>query len=1051
MKALIDAVLARPTAVLLVLLLLVFTGAASYMSLPRESAPDVKIPIIYISIAMEGISPEDGERLLARPVEKKLTAVEGVKRMTSKSVEGFTNVMLEFQAGFDSEKAIRQVREKVDEAKAELPEDAEEPTVTEVNFSMFPIVNVILTGEAEERVMVAVARRLRDSIEALPGVLDADLAGAREEVVDIIVKPSVLESHNISPAAVLQQVQGNNVLVAAGALDTAQGRFAIKVPGLVEGLKELMEMPVKVEGEAVITLGQIAEIRRTFKDAKSYARVNGKPAIVLEVKKRVGANLIDTVARVREVVAQQQAYWPGSIEVVFSQDTSNEIKDMVMDLQNGIILAVLLVMLLVVFTMGWRSALLVAAAIPGSFLMTFVWLGGIDTTLNIVVLFSLILVVGMVVDDAIIVCEYADRKMVEGMSRREAYPEASKRMFWPVVGSTITPVIVFMPLMYWPGVVGQFMKYMPITVITALLASFLMAIFFIPTLGRFIGGIGNPSEEERQAMLASESGGSLEDLKPIPAAYARFVRRTLNRPGRFVAGLFGLMVVVYVAYGFLGAGVEFFPEVEPENAIVQVRARGNLSTLQKDAIVQQVEQRMAGMEEVKVAYARSGNLGQQEFSEDTIGIIRTEFVHWDERRKADDILAEIKARTADIPGIIVETRKQEGGPSQGKPIQIDFRSQYPDVLVAEFGKFMEAAHAMEGFRDIEDNRPIPGIQWEIRVDREKVARFGSSIAEVGSMIRLVTNGMKVGDYRPDDADDEVDLMVRFPEEDRTLEQLDRLRVYGKDGGVPIAAFINRAAQPEVSTIDRSGGMRVLTFQADVQEGELPDNLVQKLRAYFEQNMPDPRVMVSFRGEDEEQREAGTFLRNAFLLALAGMFLTFTIQFGRLFSAVVIMSAVFFSTVGVLLGLMLTGQPFGIVMCGIGIIALAGIVVKNNIIFIDTFDHLREEGFDYKEALIRTGLQRMRPILLTAASGVLGLLPMVFGLNINFVERDVSVGAPSSQWWTQLSASISGGLAFATILTLFCTPAIMMAWHNRQLRKAEGRPGFIRRTLWRWRR
>lgn len=1051
MKRLIDAVLARPSAVLLVLLMIVVTGTATYMSLPRESAPDVKIPIVYISLAMEGISPEDGERLLARPVEKKLTAVEGVKRMTSKSVEGFTNIMLEFQAGFDSEKALRQVREKVDEARAELPADAEEPTVTEVNFSMFPIVNVILTGEAEERVLVAVARRLRDSIETLPGVLDADLAGAREEVVEIIVSPAVLESHNISPAAVLQQVQGNNVLVAAGALDTAQGRFAVKVPGLVEGLRELMTMPVKVEGEAVITLGQIAEIRRTFKDARSYARVGGKRAIVLEVKKRVGANLIDTVAQVREIVEQQQAYWPGGVEVVYSQDTSNEIRDMVMELQNGVILAVLLVMLLVVFTMGWRSALLIAISIPGSFLITFVWLGGIDTTLNIVVLFSLILVVGMVVDDAIIVCEYADRKMVEGMSRRDAYPEAAKRMFWPVVGSTITPVIVFLPLMFWPGVVGQFMKYMPITVITALLASFAMAIFFIPTLGRFMGGIGRPTEAERQAMLASETGGDLDDLAPLPRRYARFISRTLERPGRFVAGLFAVMVGVYVAYGFFGHGVEFFPEVEPENAIVQVRARGNLSTFQKDALVQQVEARMAGMEEIRVAYARSGNLGQQEFTEDTIGIVRTEFVHWSRRRKADEILADIRARTADIPGIIVETRKQEGGPSQGKPIQIDFRSVYPDVLAAEFDRFLAAAQQMQGFKDMEDNRPIPGIQWEVRVDREKVARFGSSIAEVGSMIRLITNGMKVGDYRPDDADDEVDLMVRFPPEDRTLDQLDRLRVYTKDGGVPVAAFTERVARPEVSTIDRAEGMRVLTFQSDVQEGVLPDTLVKQLRDHFRASPPDARVMVSFRGEDEEQREAGSFLASAFLLALAGMFLVFTIQFGNLFSAVVIMSAVFFSTVGVILGLLITGQPFGIVMCGIGIIALAGIVVKNNIIFIDTFDHLRAEGFAYKDALVRTGLQRMRPILLTAGAGVLGLLPMVIGLNINFVERHVTLGAPSSQWWTQLSASISGGLAFATVLTLFCTPAIMMAWHNRQLRRAEGRPGLIGRMLWRWKR
>ena len=1029
--------LSRPAAVIMVLLLVFITGIGSFKSMPLESAPDVKIPFIYVSVRMEGASPQDAERLIVKPLEKKLSNLEGLKEIKAQAVESYASIALEFQAGLDADKMKRNVREKVDEAKPDLPNDADEPVVTEVSFSLFPVVNVILSGTVPERTLLAAARDLEDRLEAINGVLDIDIAGNREEVVEVIVDPMMMESYNISPSQVLESITYNNVLVAAGAIDNEKGRFPVQVPGLIDGLKELYSVPVKVDNGSVLTVRDIAEVRRTFKDPRSFARVGGERAVVLQVKKRTGANIIETVERVKKVVEEVKPYWQGAIQVTYSQDTSNEIRTMVSDLINGLIIATLLVMLLVLTTMGLRSSALVALSIPGSFLLGVICLHLLGVTLNIVVLFSLILVVGMLVDDAIIVCEYADRKMVEGVPAKSAYLDAAKRMVWPVVSSTVTPVMVFLPLLFWPGVVGQFMKYMPITVIFTLGASLLMAMFFLPAIGQRIGGVGRVTEEERRAMIASEEG-RLEDLKGASKRYASIVARLLNRPGVFVAVIFLVMIMVFTYYSFFGTGTEFFPEIEPENAVVQIKARGNLSTREKDEIIRAVESRVLDMAEIKVLYARSGEMGQGDYAEDLIGQLTVEFISWDKRRKADAILSEIKQRLADIPGIVVDEQKQQGGPPTGKPIQLEFRSQEWDVLNTEFAKFLELIKNDQDLINVEDTRPVPGIQWNLEVNREKAAQFGVSIAALGSMVRFVTNGLKVGSYHPDDSTEEIDFIVRYPEDVRTLSQLDRLRVYSNQGLIPVSNFVTRIPAHEVARINRSDGLKVLSFKSDLKPGILADDKVRQYAALLKDNPPDPKVSIRFKGEDEEQKAAGAFLANAFLIALASMLIVFVVQFNNLFQALVVMSAVFFSTVGVVLGLIITNQPFGVVMCGIGVIALAGIVVKNNIIFIDTYNHLRHNLAErYKgrerqlgyDCLMMTGVQGMRPSLLTAFSAVLGLLPMVFQMNIDLLERKISFGSPSSQWWTQLSASIAGGLTFATALTLFFTPCLIMWGYN----------------------
>ncbi len=1035
MNALIDAVLNRTRPVLLILGLLLVSGSAAYVSIPKESDPDVAIPIIYVSIHHEGISPEDAERLLVRPMEKELRAIEGLKEIRSTAVEGDASIILEFEAGFDSDEAVNDVREKVDVAKVELPEDSDEPTVNEVNVALFPVLVVTLYGDISERVMVSKARDLRDKLEALPGVLEVDIAGDREDLIEVIIDPARIEHYNQSQEELYQLISRNNELVAAGALDTGRGRFSVKVPGLFESVEDVLRLPIKVSGDTVVTFADVATANRVFKDPTGYARVNGQPAVALEVSKRIGVNIIDTIADVRRLAEQEKANWPSGLNVTYSQDKSEDIRDMLRDLQNNVIAAVLLVMMVVLAALGARTAGLVGIAIPGSFVTGILVLAVAGLTVNIVVLFSLIMAVGMLVDGAIVVVELADRRMAEGMSPPEAYAAASKRMAWPIIAATATTLAVFMPLLFWPGIVGEFMKYLPITLIATLSASLFMALIFVPALGSLIGRHASDSGPRTAALVAAESG-DLSQITGLTGAYLAVLKKALRHPGKVGLAAIGVLLTAYVLYAQFGRGVEFFPDVEPENAALNIRARGNLSIAERDALVRAVEARILDMQEFSTIYARSGTRFRAEVAEDVIGIIQLELTDWQQRRPAAEILAEVKQRTADLAGIVIEAQKEEAGPPVGKPVQIQLSSRFPELLPKAVARVREGLDEIGGFTDVTDSRPIPGIEWQIKVDRAEASRFGADILTVGSVVQLVTNGILVGSYRPNDTDDEVDIRIRYPRTERSIDQLDRLRIPTQQGAVPISNFVTHAVSPRVGSIKRSEGRRVFTVEADLPEGVLAADKVLEIRNWLKDAGLDPRVELEFKGEDEEQREAEAFLIKAFGVALFVMTIILVTQFNSFYQALLILSAVVLSTIGVLLGLLITDQPFGIVMSGVGVIALAGIVVNNNIVLIDTFNIQRAKGLDTVEAILRTGALRLRPVLLTTVTTILGLMPMVLGVNIDLIGREISIGSPSTQWWTQLATAIAGGLAFATLLTLVLTPCLLLLG-DRSRRKVKG--------------
>jgi multidrug efflux pump len=1027
--SLIDASLNRSRTVIATLVLLLIAGAFAFSSIPKESEPDINVPYIYTIVTLEGVSPEDGERLLIKPLEQEMRTIEGVKEMTAQAFEGGVSVTLEFEAGFDADQALTDVREAVDLAKPDLPDEAEEPEVHEVNLSLFPILVVTLSGDVPERTLLAVARRLQDDIEGIPSVLEANIAGDREEQIELVIDPTLLESYGINPADAVSAVSRSNRLIAAGTLDTGAGAFPIKVPGLYENVQDILDQPLKVSGDSVVRVRDVAQVRRGFKDPDSFARVNGERAIALEVSKRAGSNIIETIEQVRQVVDEAKGSWPTGLTVAYSQDKSSDIRTMLSDLQNNVLSAVLLVMIVIVGALGWRTGALVGIAIPGSFLTGILVLASFGLTMNIVVLFSLILATGMLVDGAIVVTEYADRKMAEGLDKKAAYGLAAKRMAWPIIASTATTLAAFAPLVFWPGVVGEFMKFLPITLLATLTASLLMALIFVPTLGGIFGKPGAVDPDTMKALAASETG-NIRDIGGMTGRYVRVLSGALRHPGKIVALALISLIGVWLAYGALGKGVEFFPDVEPENAQLHVHARGNYSVWEKDALVREVEERILDMPEFHTIYARSGSLPRSnETTEDTIGIIQLEFTDWDTRRPASEILADVRARTADLAGIRVEPKEQEAGPPVGKPVTVQLSANDPALLEPAVVKLRNHFEQVDGLIEIEDSRAIPGIEWELTVNRAQAAKFGVDVTAVGDVVKLVTRGVKLGEYRPDDSDDEIDIVARYPMRYRTLEQLDHIRIPTEQGDIPIANFVKRSAQQKTGTLERTDGRRQMSVKADVADGVLAADKVAEIQQWLATEAHlDPRIHVEFKGEDEEQKAASAFLGKAFLVALFIMAIILVTQFNSFYAAGLILFAVVMSTVGVLLGLLVTDQPFGIVMNGIGVIALAGIVVNNNIVLIDTYDRLKLEMPPF-EAILRTGAQRLRPVMLTTITTVLGLMPMVLKTNIDFVNRTVSIGAPSTQWWAQLATSIVFGLTFATILTLVVTPCALMLQAN----------------------
>ncbi|MEZ8151393.1 efflux RND transporter permease subunit [Vibrio splendidus] len=1026
MYSIIDAALSRARTMLSLLALILVAGVVTYITIPKESSPDITIPIIYVSVGHQGISPTDAERLLVRPIEQELRSIEGVKEMTATAAEGHASVVLEFNVGVDLTKAMADVRDAVDLAKPKLPEDSDEPTVNEVTLaSEQPVLSVVLFGTVPERTIVQIARELGDKLESYRQILEVDIAGDRDDIVEIIVDPLLMESYSLDQADIYNLIALNNRVVAAGFVDTGYGRFSVKVPSVFNSLKDVLELPIKVDGKQVVTFGDVATVRRAFRDPESFARLDGKSAVVLDIKKRAGENIIETVELVKAVMAgaQQQAEWPNNLLVKYTWDESKDVKIMLNDLQNNILSAIILVVIVIIAILGVRTALLVGISIPGSFLTGLLVLSVFGLTVNIVVLFSLIMAVGMLVDGAIVVTEFADRRMQEGEGRKAAYRDAAKRMAWPITASTATTLAAFAPLLFWPDVTGEFMKFLPLTLIATLAASLIMALLFVPVLG---GLIGKPQyvSPQSQARMVALHNGDFSQATGLTKAYYHTLSIAIKHPFKILFSAILLAVAVGFTYSKAGLGAEFFPEVDPPFFNVKVRSHGDLSIQEKDVIMRDIELMMLNHDEFDTVYTRTGG-------DDQIGLISITPVDWQYRRSVKAIIEELKVHTDQYAGVEIEYKFPDAGPPVENDLVIELSARTPEQLNQAAKIVRNWADGNQALTNISDTASKDGIDWKVDIRRDDAARFSADATLVGNTVQFVTNGLKIGDYLPDDSSEEVDILVRYPSDKRDIGRFDQLRVKTPAGLVPITNFAQIVPDHKQDTIKRLDGKRVVNIMADMEEGyNLALELPKIEQALSELGLPSS-VEFRIRGQNEEQENSSAFLQSAFLVALAVMALILITQFNSFYQAFLILSAVLFSTVGVFVGLLIFQRPFGIVMSGIGVIALAGIVVNNNIVLIDTYNQLIKRGLDKRDAILRTGVQRLRPVMLTTVTTILGLMPMVLEMNIDLINQKIEFGAPSTQWWSQLATAIAGGLAFATVLTLVLTPCLLMLGRDKK--------------------
>ncbi|WP_373029004.1 efflux RND transporter permease subunit [Sulfitobacter sp.] len=1204
MSSIVDWAAGRARMVMAFILLSRVVGGYAYSTLPKEGEPDIEIPALFVSVQFPGISAVDSETLLVKPMETELSDLDGLKTMSGTAAENYAGVALEFEFGWDKTRIMADVRDAMSTAEGKFPEGYEKYSIREINFSEFPIIIVNLTGPVPERTMARVARELQDELEGMDAVLEAGLAGDRDEMLEVLIDPLRLEAYDVTAGELINTVQNNNQLIAAGEVQSDQGTFSVKIPSSFDDPRDVYDLPVKTNGDRVVTLGDLATINLTFEDREGTARFNGEKTLALQVVKRKGFNLIDTSARVKEVVAEQSANWPeglkAAVEIGTSNDQSRIVDSMVQQLLGSVFTAVALVMIVVLAALGIRAALLVGFAIPTSFLLCFAFLALMGISISNIVMFGLILAVGMLVDGAIVVVEYADARQQQGEGPMQAYVTAAKRMFWPIISSTATTLCAFLPMLFWPGVPGEFMGMLPVTLIFVLSASLVVALVYLPVLGGVTGRLERWMADNMTAIanlrlylhlllipvafvmvalpmalmqplfaVISAQFGAMDGLdilgSVIPAFavvflciaalaalvalglsgamlglisfFALFTR--MGRGGKWVtsklfrktpdvihAGYrrsrFGRvieviagnpvmpLVVIGVVFVFVGTtmiffgnnnkGVEFFVESEPEQAIVYVLARGNLSLTEKDAVMKQAEDIVLAHPGVSTAFAFAGkggldsNTGGAQTPKDSIGQIQLETIPWEDRAlqpelDGDIVIAELTEQLSQIPGIKIEILAQARGPASGKPVHLRLKSNSFEDLVVATEQARNEFNKTPGLTLIEDTRPLPGIDWQIDVDVAKAGQYGADVLTVGAMVQLVTRGLLLDTMRVDTSDEEIEIRVRLPEADRVLSTLDTLKVRTADGLIPLSNFITRKPVPKLAEINRVDQKRHLDIKADVFPGlmklvktdvingeetdttlatmrpaaadaditaidgagfkitnrtvaaagvDLQDGLnkaslrmvpinanerIAEITKWLDTNPLPAGVSTEWTGDQEDQAESQAFLSSAFTAALGLMFIILLAQFNSIYNSVLVLVAVVLSTTGVLIGMLIMDQTFSIIMTGTGIVALAGIVVNNNIILIDTYQEF-SQYMPRIEAIIRTAQARIRPVLLTTITTMAGLAPMMFGLSLDFANGGYTIDSPTALWWKQLATAVVFGLGVATVLTLMVTPSLL---------------------------
>ena len=1018
MIKIVDFALSKAKTTMMIALMVVIAGSYARQEIPIAASPNVQLPFISVSVFLDGASPGDTSRLIARPLENRLKTITGVKNIRSTSSLSFARIFLEFEVGFDMDQALVDIKQGVEETKYELPREAEDPQIAEYSEASFPVMNISIVGSSSIRQKVFYAKELKDKVEAREEILQARLSGAPEEVLEGVINKSKMESYEVTLSDIYYSVSNNNLIIPGGTQDTGKGSFNIEVPSIIETAQDVYSIPIKVTKDAIVTLGDITDVKRTFKDFTSYARVNGEDAVTLELSLRESANAINASNAIRDILKDFKKTLPENLRIVVTDDDTIYANLMVKELNGNIIAAVVLIMVLIIASMGIRVSMLVGLSIPFCFLLTYLSLYMLGFEVNFLVMMGLLFGMGMLIDGAIVITEYADKKIAEGLSRSEGYKLASKRMFYPILASTGTTMAAFIPVIFWPGFTGQFMRYLPITVFIVLLASLLYSLIMIPVLGTYLG-------QRESALNKNDERESI--FKKLTELYGRRIEKFVKNPVETCVGVISILFIIVMSYSYFGKGTVYFALVDPVKANITIKARGNYSALETKEIIVQIEERFLNTEGVGSVYLRAGtewwNAGA-----DKVGGGFVEVAPPTERSITGlEVMSLLKSSTNDLPGIFVEVAPDLGGPSFDNPIELSiYGNTEKDVnkAVDIVEKYMRKD--MKGLINIFSSKSYPSVEWSVEVDKQKAAQLGVNVGDVGALVQMLTNGFKVGEYRPDDAKDEVEIRARFPQSDRTITGIRNLNVTTTKGLVPVSSFIKVVPKENRQTVNRKNGKFFQEVGAGTLDESEVSNKVAELDNWLKNANLGQGVTYEFSGMAEETEDVNKFMISAGITAVFIMLLMLLTQFNSFYQSFIILSSVTISFVGVLLGLLITGMPFSTTMTGLSIVTLAGIVVNNNIVLIDTFNKLKEEAPHLEKSIhiINACKQRLRPILLTSLTTIFGLMPLAMGISLDIISRDILFGSRIVDWWSNLAVSIVFGLGFSTFITLILTPAVL---------------------------
>jgi multidrug efflux pump len=1078
-----DLAIRNRTSIGALVFIVALLGIGAYLSIPKESSPEITIPMIHIGTVYPGVAPTDMETLVTRVIEEELNKIADIKELRSTSDMGYSSIIAEFDNRVNMDEALQKVREKVDLAKPKLPSDADDPVLSEFNFSDWPIMQVNISGQYDLVRLKDVAEDLKDRLEQVAGVLDVRLSGGLEREVRVDVDLARLQYYGVAFSDVINAIRSENVTIPGGAIDVGSQAFLVRVAGEFQDTDVIGDVVVKAPDGRPIYVRDVATVDFGFKDRNSYARLNGDPVVTLDIVKRSGENIISTADAVKATIEAQRAAFPPTTTVAITSDQSEDIRAMVMSLENNIISGLILVIAVLLFFLGARNAVFVGISIPLSMLLSFIVMQLIGISMNMVVLFSLILALGMLVDNAIVVVENIYRHIEQGHDNYAAASMATGEVAMPIIAATLTTLAAFFPLLFWPGIVGEFMGYLPLTLIITLSSSLFVALVIVPPLcAMFMKLDGAPALPLRPAarwvaagtaallllLLARTSplGALLLGLtglalyllhhyvltrlgrvfqdRTVPRmidGYERRLRWALDHRGVVMAGMLGTFVATIFVFSAFNAGSEYFPEsIPPASVMVRIDVPAGTAASFTDGIAQRIEGRLpgfTGMQDAEsvVATVSEGSSGGF-MGSSAEGTVTVNFIDFDRRRY--DVFETLRLLQAgigeDIAGADIKVDKPQNGPPTGKPVNIEIVGPEVDQLKLLAAAAMQRLKGsplyrrLEGLEnDMEAGRP----ELVIEVDRERAALYELSTSQVGNTVRTAIQGAEAAKFRA--GRDEYDIVVRLAEPYRNdLESLRDLTVMADGRQVPLLSVARWHVDEGLGTVRRKDLDRVATISSDVRAGEQTNAVladVQRVLEPFVAALP-PGYSLRYTGQMEDQGDAMAFLGKAFLIALLLIAFILMSQFNSVLKPIIIMTSVIMSTIGVLLGLLVFRMPFGIIMTGVGVISLAGVVVNNAIVLIDYIDLLRErDGLGRREALVQAGRTRFRPVLLTAVTTVLGLVPLAIGFNFDFIglftqlDPNMYWGGEQAAWWGPMAIAVIAGLSFATVLTLGMVPVL----------------------------